>query len=173
MFKKPVRYQTCGDTHFVTFSCYQRRPYLSLPATRTLVQNSLETMRLRYDFHLFGYVIMPEHVHLLLTEPKKALLSKTLQALKLSVSVKTNKHPFWQTRYYDFNVFTPQKHIEKLKYIHRNPVTRGLVSNPEDWTWSSFHHYRTGDPGPVEIESWWTNTQRTPNPQPPTTSYPK
>ena len=121
MPNKLVRYQTCGDTHFITFSCYQRKPYLNTPAARTLFENSFETMRLRYDFRLFGYVIMPEHVHLLLTEPKKALLSKTLQALKLSVSVRSSERPFWQARYYDFNIFTTQKHVEKLKYIHRNP----------------------------------------------------
>ena len=117
-------------------------------------------MRLRYGFHLFGYVIMPEHVHLLLTEPKKALLSKTLQALKLSVSVRTSKHPFWQTRYYDFNVSNHDKYTEKAHYIHQNPVARGLVTHPEDYGWSSFPHYATGEPGLIEIESHWTATRR-------------
>jgi putative transposase len=63
---------------------------------------------------------------------------------------------FWQRRYYDFNVFTEAKVVEKLKYMHRNPVQRGLTSKPEDWLWSSFCHYATGNPGTVEIESEWT-----------------
>jgi putative transposase len=152
-----VRYQTSGDTHFVTFSCYGRQPYLGEPSACTIFERSLETMRLRYDFHVFGYVAMPEHVHLLLTEPKSCLLSKAIQALKLSVAVQRTERPFWQSRYY---VFTTEKHTEKLKYIHRNPVTRGLVEKPEDWLWSSFLHYITGERGAVEIESWWTSTRR-------------
>jgi putative transposase len=67
---------------------------------------------------------------------------------------------FWQTRYYDFNVFTQPKFVEKLQYIHRNPVERGLVEKPEDWPWSSFLHWQTGQPGRIEIESHWTFTRR-------------
>ena len=63
-------------------------------------------------------------------------------------------------RYYDFNVWSERKQVEKLKYIHRNPVKRGLVTFPEDWQWSSFRHYLTGEPGIVEIESHWTAKSR-------------
>jgi len=63
---------------------------------------------------------------------------------------------FWQARYYDFNVWSERKFIEKLRYIHRNPVKRGLVTRPEDWPWSSFLHYATGQAGVVEVESQWT-----------------
>lgn len=68
--------------------------------------------------------------------------------------------PFWQARYYDFNVWSDRKRVEKLRYMHRNPVTRGLVANPEDWEWSSFCHYLNGVEGPVEIESHWTARKR-------------
>jgi len=64
--------------------------------------------------------------------------------------------PLWQPRYYDFNVWSYAKQIEKLRYIHRNPVRRGLVQSPEEWAWSSFRHYLTGAEGAVEIESHWT-----------------
>ena len=69
-------------------------------------------------------------------------------------------YPFWQARYYDFKVWSEEKRVEKLRYIHRNPVKRGLVERPEDWLWSSFHHYLTGEEGMVEIESHWTATRR-------------
>ena len=62
------------------------------------------------------------------------------------------QRPFWQARYYDFNVFTDGKRIEKLDYIHCNPVKRGLVESPEDWLWSSCRYYQTGEQGRVEIE---------------------
>jgi putative transposase len=95
---------------------------------------------------------MPEHVHLLVSEPQKTSLSKAIQALKLSVAVQRNERPFWQARYYDFNVFTDRKRVEKLKYMHRNPVVRGLVTEPEQWVWSNFRYYSAGEIGTVSIE---------------------
>ncbi len=97
---------------------------------------------------------------MLVSEPRRVLLSKAIQALKLSVAVQSRERPFWQSRYYDFNVFSEQKCLEKRRYIHRNPVTRGLVAQPTDWRWSSFRHWWTGDPGTVEIESHWTAMRR-------------
>lgn len=89
-------------------------------------------------------------------------LARALQAVKQSVArrlIGERKH-FWHTRYYDFNVWTKKKRIEKLKYIHRNPDKRGLVDKPEYWAWSSFVHYVTGIEGTVEIESEWTGRRR-------------
>ncbi len=59
--------------------------------------------------------------------------------------------PFWQRRYYDFNVWSKKKLDEKMHYIHQNPVRRGLVAQPEDWKWSSFRHIATGEDSVVEI----------------------
>lgn len=67
---------------------------------------------------------------------------------------------FWQKRYYDFNVRDDRQFMEKLRYIHRNPVKRGLCERPEDWEGSSFRHYATGLEGHVEIESEWTARKR-------------
>jgi putative transposase len=80
--------------------------------------------------------------------------------LKLSVALRSRERPFWQARYHDFNVWSAEKETEKLKYIHRNPVRRGLVAKPEEWMWSSFRHYATGIAGPVEVESHWTAFRR-------------
>jgi putative transposase len=154
------RYQESGDFHFVTFSCFHRLPYLAGQNAKCVFEESLEAMRVKYGFYVAGYVVMPEHVHLLLTEPRTELLAKALQALKISVSMRLPQSPFWQRRYYDFNIFTGKKRIEKLRYIHRNPVTRGLVRAPEEWPWSSFNHYVSGVVGTVEIESPWTAARR-------------
>ena len=116
---------------------------------------ALEQARVKYGLFVVGYVVMPEHVHLLVSEPERHTLATAIKAIKQSVArrqVKTGEH-FWQGRYYDFNVGTAQKKVEKLKYIHRNPVHRGLVARPEDWPWSSYHHYATGEAGTVQIES--------------------
>jgi putative transposase len=155
-----IRYQQTGEFHFLTFSCYRRRAYLAAVAAMDLFEDALERVRRRYLFAVAGYVVMPEHAHLLVNEPKRALLSKAVQALKLSVSMRSRERPFWQAHYYDFNVSAHEKFVEKLRYIHRNPVARGLVEKPEDWKWSSFRHYQTGMCGTVEIESEWTASQR-------------
>lgn len=157
------RYQQTGDIHFITFSCYRRAPLLETQQARNTFVITLERVRRWYGFYLSGFVVMPEHVHLLLSEPENSNLAVVLQMLKQIVSQKLNEHatdPFWQPRYYDFNVRRAQKLIEKLDYIHGNPVERGLVTCPEDWTWSSARHYATGEEGAVEIESYWTARRR-------------
>jgi putative transposase len=145
------RYQTFGHDHLVTFSCYQRQPYLQTPKAGELFEHSLEQARRKYCFVIYAYVVMPEHVHLLLSEPAKEPLAKALQAIKVSVSKQSPERPFWQVRYHDFNVFTTSKIIEKRRYIHRNPVARGLAANPEDWPHSSYRYYLTQIQGTVHI----------------------
>ena len=146
------RFQHSGDLHFVTFSCHNRLPFLNDPRACTFFIEALESVRKRYVFFVFGYVVMPEHVHLLVSEPRRRSLALAIQALKTSVAKKSLQRPFWLARYYDFNVRTEAKRIEKLRYIHRNPVSRGLAHGPEDWKWSSFRHYQTGVRGNVEVE---------------------
>jgi len=91
---------------------------------------------------------MPEHVHPLMTEPERSCLSAALQMLKQNVAHRVSPGVrFWQPRYYDFNVWSAEKRVEKLKYLHRNPVRRGLVEKPEDWKSSSYRHYVTGVDG--------------------------
>ena len=163
MTKGLIRYQQCGCFHFLTFSCYRRQPLLGTAKANGVFECELETVRARYCFVVAGYVVMPEHVHLLVGEPSRSSLSIALQVLKLQTSRKLKQRgevQFWQHRYYDFNVWSEEKRVEKLRYIHRNPVRRGLVEKPEDWPWSSFRHYATGQPGVVEIESQWTAFRR-------------
>jgi putative transposase len=126
------RFQQPGDLHFITFSCHDRMPYLAVADSRDAFEWSLEQVRRRYVLRVYGYVVMPEHVHLLVSEPKRSTLDVAIQALKTSVSKQSAQRPFWLPRYYDFNVHSETKRIEKLKYIHRNPVSRGLVQRPED-----------------------------------------
>jgi putative transposase len=164
MSPAPPRFHGTRDLHFITFSCYHRLPLLATPHARTVFEQVLESVRRWYGMFITGYVVMPEHVHLLLGEPEHSTLVIALQMLKQNVAHKLGHDcqlpRFWQRRYYDFNVWTEKKRIEKLRYIHRNPVTRGLVSRPEDWSWSSFRHWATGTEGIVEVESQWTARRR-------------
>jgi putative transposase len=154
------RYQQAGDLHFLTFSCYRRKGLLGTSFARNTFVEALEAMRIRASVDIHGYVVMPEHVHLLLGEPENRLLSNAVQGLKQAVSYRlgTQVSPFWEARYYDFNVFSDKKRIEKLKYIHRNPVTRGLVERPDDWEWSSFRQYSTGESGMVKVTLPWKHS---------------
>lgn len=72
-----------------------------------------------------------------MSEPVEVLLSGALQALKISVAKRLPERPFWTVRYHDFDGYSRDKVVEKVKYLHRNPVARGLCRRPEDWEWSS------------------------------------
>ena len=168
MPRKLKRYYGDGDLHLITFSCYRRMQHLASARRRDLFLRSLEQTRRTYGFRVLGYVVMPEHVHLLVDEPPHRNLSVAMKALKQSVSRRvfrrrpvpagqlvlfkdSSPRRFWQARFYDFNVYTRKKRIEKLRYMHRNPVKRGLVARPDDWRWSSFRYYAFEEKGVVEI----------------------
>ena len=126
----------------------------------------LGSVREKYGFRLLGYVVIPEHVHLLMSEPRKGTPSTVLQMLKqrMARNVRRRKkivgngqlafgftreeaepRAFWQARFYDFNVYSEGKRKEKLNYMHANPVIRGLVKHPRDWLWSSWSFYYRGE----------------------------
>ena len=138
---------------------------MNAPAACDLFLRTLEKNRVQFSLCIYGYVVMPEHIHLLLSEPDSGTLSDAIHFLKLS-SAKQRQSTvdgghFWQKRYYDRNIRSYSDFTEKLRYIHRNPVKRGLCKKPEQWPWSSFRHYALGEVGLVEIESERTARRRT------------
>ena len=125
---------------------------LDTERARDLLLTVLELMRERYCFGVMGYVVMPEHVHLLISEPQIGNPSTVVQAVKLGFTqrwraTKGADGQFWQRRFYDFNIWSQRKEVEKLKYMHRNPVVRGLVEKPDDWRWSSYRSYAYREDG--------------------------
>lgn len=167
------RYYGRGDLHFLTFSCYRRLPLLGTMRARNLFVQTLGKIRERYKFLLVGYVVMPNHVHLLISETSKATPSVILKVLKQRVSRdlrgSRRRAPagqlcfafargdrglprFWQPRFYDFNVWSEEKVREKLDYMHANPVIRKLVDHPKEWPWSSWSFYAKGKVGLVPID---------------------
>jgi REP-associated tyrosine transposase len=130
-------------------------PLLGSTGARNLFVNILGEVRDHYGFALVGYVVMPEHVHLLVGEPAKRAPSTVMQVLKQRVSRSHSDHSsprFWQFRFYDFNVWSQKKKVEKLQHMHMNPVMRGLVSGPKDCPWSSFSYYADGQEGLIRID---------------------
>ena len=157
-----TRFHHSGQSHFVTFCCYHRRQLFTTDASRRIFESALERVRHSFGLQVYGYVVMPEHVHLLLSEPQRDTLADALKSLKQGVSRRLigDADHFWQKRYYDFNLRNYPQLVEKLRYIHRNPVKAELCERAEDWEWSSFRHYATGCEGRVEIESEWTARKR-------------
>src|ERR1051326_5162790 len=159
------RYQQTDRAHFLTWSYYRRHPYFTSCVRKDIFVECLEGIRKRYGFRVYGYGVMPEHVQLLVSEPDVESLSTAIQALKPSfyrraVAAGWREPRFWQKRYYDHNVRSTDSFRNKLRYIHRNPVRRGLCADPIDWQWSSFRHYLTAEVGVAEIESEWTAMRR-------------
>ena len=146
-------------------------PLLARPQHRDLLLEILEGVRRRYRFVVVGYVVMPEHIHLLLSEPERGNPSKVMQAIKQGFARRLLRKlrtacdlrqgslwdtalddgHIWQARFYDFVVFTEKKRVEKLRYMHRNPVKRGLALEPQQWPWSSYRHYADGERGVVLV----------------------
>ena len=160
--------------HFITCSCYRRLPLFASAHARNLFVKILGEVRDRYGFVLAGYVVMPNHIHLLIGEPAAGTPSTVMQVLKQRVSRRLRRKPrkrissqqlrlpfrqandllpqFWQPRFYGFNVWSQTKFVEKLHYMHMNPIKRKLVTHPRDWPWSSFSFYAKKETGLVRID---------------------
>ncbi len=181
MTKGLRRYYGTKHLHFITCSCYRRKAYLDTGKRRDLFLRILEEARRKYRFVVHGYVLMPEHFHLLITEPERGDPSVVMKVVKQRFARRFNRRRqrpaaaqmalwgavpdrVWQKRFYDFNVWSEPKRIEKLRYMHRNPVKRGLVERPEQWLWSSFRAYLYGEVGAVRVnyQEWPLEVERRP-----------
>src|SRR6202022_3252637 len=114
------RFHQSRQLHFLTFSCYHRRPKFETLASCAAFEFAREQARQKYSLCVYGYVVMPEHVHMLVNEPEHGTLVQAMQSLKQSVARRLTlraREPFWQARYYDFNLWSERKFVEKLSYI--------------------------------------------------------
>ena len=176
--KRCQRYDDPGHAHELTFSCYRRLPLLSRDRTREWLVEAIEDARGRERFDLWAYVIMPEHVHVLihprehgyevsriLWRIKRPLGRRAVAYLRVNapsflarLTVKRGdgkqETRFWQAGGgYDRNIVEPTTVRNVIDYIHLNPVRRGLVERPDDWIWSSARWYSGLRPVPLEIDS--------------------
>ena len=174
--KQCKRYDIDGDAHHLTFSCFQRRPLLSRDRSRDWMLKALLLGRERRQYDLWAYVIMPEHVHVILWPLPAVKISSILTTIKQSVSKRAlswleenspaylkqleDEQPNGTRCYrfgqrgggYDRNLRSISDIYEKIDYIHANPVRRGLTTMPLDWAWSSCRAWETGEDVPIAID---------------------
>ena len=177
------RHDELGHIHFVTVSCYRRLQFFRHEGVRRSFIDAMHRVRERCALRWLGYVIMPEHVHVLVlpqtrnaTEPiaistvlhdlkgfagrfgKNALRDMWQRHRSLGTqpldawATADGPKPFWKPRGYDFNVVNEHTVIEKLDYIHKNPIRRGLVRRPDQWSWSSYRYYELDDASPIAMD---------------------
>jgi putative transposase len=171
-----------GGVRFITFSCQGRLPLLSNPRIADLFLDRLAAARARLSIELFAYVVMPEHVHLLVRSPRDQPLDRALLWLKLAVAQRVIRRwresapsmlkriddghgspRFWQKGGgFDRNVRDLSEFSREVRYIHHNPVERGLVTAPRLWKWSSVRWWGQRenevecDPPPMSHEVDWS-----------------
>jgi putative transposase len=161
-------YDSEQHAQFVTFSCYKRRRLLDHPQMRANLLELLTEKLRSHDGICSGYVVMPDHVHAIVWFEKIGALSRFMKSWKQSSSLLLKKiargimpqyvarlpkcDPFWQPKYYPFNLYSQRKAEEKLDYMHKNPVQAGLVENAIDWDASSARFYLIGEPGIVPVK---------------------
>ena len=166
-----------GHAHFLTFSCWKRFPLLSKDRARQWLIEAMESSRQKLNLAIWAYVIMPEHVHVLILPREKVYeMRRVLAAFKSSVSRAaksylqktgqtqwlarlTTRHGdrevfrFWQPGGgYDTNLWNDRPIEQVIDYIHANPVRRGLVERPTDWKWSSARAYAGISTEPLNVD---------------------
>ena len=143
--------------HFITFSVYRRRKLLDHEHPKRILLGVLNGQLKDFSARCVGFVIMPDHVHLVVWLPQVGQLSEFMHEFKRvsSFSVRDwyrwtapnyaacsdEGARFWQAKYYAFEIYERAKLEEKLQYMHENPVRAGLVDHPTDWKWSSARWY--------------------------------
>ena len=181
--RQRAKFKTCkscdepGDAHALTFCCFKRQALVNRDRSRKWFLDALDAARAKHAFDLWAYVIMPEHVHLLIW-PRESVysISDILSDMKQPVTRRAIKylrthapefltrlrdgqpggkvtHRFWQRGGgFDRNLFRPDAIHAEIEYMHANPVRRGLVEHPEDWAWSSARYFAGRGDVPLALD---------------------
>jgi putative transposase len=177
-YKKVRTYNDPGHAHELTFSCFHRLRLFAKDRSRLWFVSAMELARQRYDFAVWAYAIMPEHIHIIVCPRQdKYEIRQVRSALKIPVQRKAlsylreqapefldrlcDRQPngeihyrFWQRGGgYDRNVTNTETLLKMVDYIHENPIRRGLVERATDWIWSSARFYEGYSDVPIAMDS--------------------
>jgi len=155
-------YDNLGTARFVTFNCYRELPSLNSNMAKELLIKYIEMARDKHSIKIMGYVIMPNHVHLVMLPEKDMKLGLVIREIKSRMAKeyfarmenlsRGAQRVFWQKRCYDHNCRTPETTKEKIIYCHNNPVRRGLVKSPGNWKWSSYNWCQGNKNVPLQMD---------------------
>ncbi len=170
------RHNEPGHAHYLTFSCFHRQPFLDRDRAREWMVQAMELARRTHDLELWAYVIMPEHVHLIIFPRQESYsIAAILNTIKQSVSKKalafvahTPPHSCAECSIASRTATSriasgsgvadstaisgaPATFWEKIDYVHANPVRRHLCGAPEEWPWSSAADHAGRCHGPLAL----------------------
>ncbi|MCP4569734.1 MAG: hypothetical protein GY841_19310 [FCB group bacterium] len=160
---KLKHFDNLGTARFLTFSCYRNQKYFLDQTACELLANNLDLARTKHCFKLWGYVIMPEHVHIVMMPPHDMKLGLVIREIKSKMAreyfaiTRNNAigpRTFWKKRCYDHNCRSRDTVIEKIEYCHKNPVRKGLVQFPGDYKWLSFNWYQGSRDVPLAMDEF-------------------
>jgi len=174
-----------NQVHFVTVNTIEKLNLFTDTKCREVFIQVLDELRNELKYKLLGYVIMLNHIHLLIQlrvgsdsfekkrvgsdsfepnkpeansfEPTRSDISYVVKRIKEASARKRNTYlkrsgKFWQKGFYDFNIYSEEKFVQKLNYIHNNPVQAGLINNPKDWLYPSFQNYYSDNESVIKID---------------------
>ena len=166
-----------GPVFYITTVVHNRLPLFTKPAYVIPLFDSLLYYRSRYRFRLHGYVCMPDHLHLLIWPQQPNDVDAIMRDFKgftarrivhqaqaeenaallaqLCSESRRSEHQVWQESFWEQDVFSQSYMREKLIYLHRNPVRAGLVQKPEEYRYSSYRTYLTGEQWLIEVDRNW------------------
>jgi REP element-mobilizing transposase RayT len=174
------RYRIEGSIYYATSVIYNRLKIFVLPSFIIPIIDSLNYYRYQYSCRIIGYVIMPDHIHLLLfpqieqaitdfmrdfkrftsgritrqakVEGKKEWLNRFEQA---GSETERAEYKVWQDSFWEQMIYSESFLKQKLDYIHLNPVRAGIVETSADYPYSSYRNYYHNDNQMIEIDNHW------------------
>ena len=116
-----------------------------------LLPRAFHRARALHPFYLTAWVFLPDHWHCICAPRHPVSISAAMKSVKQSAMTGINRRrgaegELWQPRFFDRALRTVQEYSEKVESIHGNPVRAGVVSEPQNWRWSSFHEYAGASP---------------------------
>jgi putative transposase len=169
-----------GHVYYITTNVYNRLPIFTRPSFIVPLIDSLNFYRYKLDFKLLGYVVMPDHMHMVIWPQGQATVAEIMRDYKKFTAVRLirqaevegmkewlaafcqagtetgrGEHKVWQDEYWDVNVYTERFLRQKLNYMHSNPVRAGLVEQPGDYGYSSYRNYENDEDWLIKIDREW------------------
>jgi putative transposase len=151
------RYPNEGFPYLVTTNVKDRQPLFTEHYCCQIVIDSIRFLRTHLGHRVHAYVLMPDHVHLVVTPRESSDVSRVMHSLKLHTAreigaLLESKGGVWQARFYERALRTPRDVEEAIAYVHDNPIRAGLAEKPEDYDWSSYRAYILGEPTPIDVD---------------------